>query len=232
MKDQGTIRAAVQALGERKPSVRDWAARTRATSLDSIRYSRFVGLMKRALPIAASVIIAAVLIYAFVPRQSDKITMVYQRLGRIENDLAMMKPRLTGTEENGNPFVITADHAVQDARNPHRARLVNIEADITLSGNQWINASAANGAFDMDAGSINLTGGISIFSDSGYEMHTSRGHLDLNRGHFVGPETVSGQGPMGTFRADHFDIDHRTQMVNLIGNVRMTMDTQHTKGAR
>ena len=226
------IRAAVQALNARKPIVRDWAARTRASSLDSIRYSRFVGLMKRALPIAASVIIAAVLIYAFVPRQSDKITMVYQRLGRIENDLAMMKPRLTGTDDKGNPFVITADHAVQDSHNPHRAKLVNIEADITLNRQQWVNASAANGAFDMDKGTLNLTGGISIFSDAGYEMHTSRGHLDLNRGHFDGPEVVSGQGPLGTFRADRFEIDHGTQKVNLIGNVHMTMYTQNAKGAK
>ena len=37
--------------------------------------------------------------------------------------------------------------------------IVKIEADITLSRSQWINASAANGAFDMDAGSLNLTGG-------------------------------------------------------------------------
>jgi len=216
----------------RRPIVRDWAARTRATSFDSLRYSRFVGLMKRALPIAASVLIAAVLIYAFVPRQSDKITMVYQRLAHIENDLAMMKPKLTGTDEKGNPFLITADHAVQDARNPHRARLVNIEADITLDHHQWVNANAANGAFDMDAGSLILTGGISIFSDSGYEMHTARGHLDINRGHFDGPVAVSGQGPLGTFRADRFEIDHGTRKINLIGNVHMTMYVQNAKGAK
>ena len=35
--------------------------------------------------------------------------MTYEKLGQIENDLAMIKPRLTGADGKGNPFVITAD---------------------------------------------------------------------------------------------------------------------------
>lgn len=210
---------------------RDWSARTRTTALESLQYARFVGVMKRALPAAASLIVAAVLIYAFLPRQQDKITMVYQRLGRIENDLAMMKPRLTGTDDQGNPFVVTADHAVQDARDPHRARLVNIEADITLDRRQWVNAMATKGAFDMDAGSLNLTDGISVYSDSGYELHTSRGHIDLQHGVFFGPDTVKGQGPLGNFRADRFEIDHAKSMLYLNGDVLMTFYMQRGAAA-
>ncbi|MBV9332334.1 MAG: LPS export ABC transporter periplasmic protein LptC [Alphaproteobacteria bacterium] len=208
---------------------RDWAARTRANAIDSLRYSRFVLLMKRVLPITAAVVIAAVLIYSLVPRRSDRITMVYQRMGRIENDLAMVQPRLSGTDAKGNPFVITADRAIQDAHNPRRARLVNIQADMTLNGQQWVNASAAKGAFDMDAHTLVLTGGISIFSDSGYELHTSRGNVDLKIGRFVGPANVTGQGPSGTFSADRFEIDHATQMIYLIGDVHMTMLLPHSK---
>ena len=47
--------------------------------------------------------------------------MTYEQLGQIENDLAMIKPRLTGADGKGNPFVITADAAIQDANNPKRA---------------------------------------------------------------------------------------------------------------
>ena len=35
----------------------------------------------------------------------------------------MIKPRLTGADAKGNPFVITADTAIQDANNPKRASL-------------------------------------------------------------------------------------------------------------
>ena len=72
--------------------------------------------------------------------------MTYEKLGAIENDLAMIKPRLTGADANGNPFVITADAAIQDANNPKRARLKNLEADLALDNHGWLNATAGGGS--------------------------------------------------------------------------------------
>src|SRR5580698_774159 len=75
---------------------RDWAARTRATAVEAQRYSRFVVLMKRVLPLAAAALLAAVLVYSLQPRQQSKnrVAMTFQRLGIVNNDLAMIKPRL------------------------------------------------------------------------------------------------------------------------------------------
>ena len=44
----------------------DWSARARSTALEALRYTRFVGVMKRLLPLAPSLIIAAVLAFFFV----------------------------------------------------------------------------------------------------------------------------------------------------------------------
>ena len=98
----------------------DWSARARTTAIEALRYSRFVGLMKRRPALGAFLIIAAVLAFFFVQRMPRQLQMSYERLGRVENDLAMVKPRLTGADAKGNPFVITADMAVQDARIPRR----------------------------------------------------------------------------------------------------------------
>jgi lipopolysaccharide export system protein LptC len=221
--------AAAPAGQGRRSARRDWSARTRDTALDSHQYTRFVSLMKRALPIAASVLIAAVLIFSFIPRQSDKITMAYKQLDRIDNDLSMIRPRLSGTDAKGNPFVVTADVAVQDAKNTKRARLKNIEADMSVDRQRWINASAAGGLFDLTAGSLALMGGISVYSDSGYELHTKDGSVDLRSGVFHGRNEVTGQGPMGNFRADRFELRRATRQIFLDGNVRMTMYLQNSK---
>ena len=99
-------------------------ARVRTTAVEALRYSRFVALMKRLLSLgASSSIIAAVLAFFFVQRMPRQLQMSYERLGRVNNDLAMVKPRLTGADGKGNPFVITADMAVQDAHNPKKASL-------------------------------------------------------------------------------------------------------------
>jgi lipopolysaccharide export system protein LptC len=176
--------------------------------------------MKRALPIAALVLLAAVGIYAFQPRQQDRMAMTFERVGEVANDLAMIKPRLSGTDAKGNPFVITADRAVQEGRNSRRARLENVDADMTLDKERWLNATAANGLFDADARTLVLGGGIAVFSDNGYELHTRAAHFDLKRGFVHGEQKVTGQGPLGTMSADAFEVDKTTQQIRLKGNVR------------
>jgi lipopolysaccharide export system protein LptC len=211
-----------------EPPRRDWTARTRDTALDALRYSRFVAVMKRALPISAAALIAAVIAYSLIPRQSDKLSLAYERTGRIDNDLAMLKPRLSGADQKGNPFVITADAAIQDGANVRRATLKNVQADLTLDQDRWLNATAARGFVDMDKGSLALTGGISVYSDDGYELHTARADFDLKKGRFHGPVEVTGQGPSGTLRADTFDVDRITNQIILQGHVFMTINAAET----
>ena len=202
---------------------RDWTARTRDSALDALRYTRFVTVMKRALPLAAGALIAIVIVYAMLPRQSDKLSFAYERMGKIDNDLAMLKPRLTGADRKGHPFVITADAAIQQAANVKRATLMNVQADLTLEQGRWLNATARKGFVDMDKGSLALSGGIAVFSDDGYELHTASADVDLKKGLFKGSVEVTGQGPAGTLRADSFEIDRNSNQIVLIGHVQMTI---------
>jgi lipopolysaccharide export system protein LptC len=216
--------AVAQPLGGVPQRVRrDWTARTRDTALNSLQYSQFVAVMKRALPATAAALIAVVVVFALLPRQSDKISLAYERMGKIDNDLAMLKPRLTGSDRKGNPFVITADAAIQDPHNFRRATLKQVVADFTLEKSRWLNANATRGSVDMDKGTLTLTNGISMFSDDGYELHTARANVDLRKGTFKGPGEVTGQGPAGTLRADTFELDRNTSQLVLSGHVRMTI---------
>jgi lipopolysaccharide export system protein LptC len=202
---------------------RDWTSRTRDTAMNALRYSRFVTVMKRALPIAAGVLIAAVIAYSLVPRQSDKMRLTTQSLGTIQNDLAMLKPRLTGTDAKGHPFLITADSAQQLGANVRRANLKNVEADLTLEKGRWLNATAVHGLIDMDKHWLALDGGIAIYSDDGYELHTARADVDLKQGIFKGQTEVTGHGPAGTLRADAFEVDRNSNQITLQGHVQMTL---------
>ncbi len=201
----------------------DWTARVRTTSMDALRYTQFVGVMKRALPAAAFAVIAAVLAFFFVARQPAKMSMTYARLDAIKNDLTMIKPHLTGADAKGNPFVVTAETAIQDIKNPKRARLEKVEADLTLPQNGWLNTNAASGVVDMLAGNMTLGGGIDVYSDSGYSFHTKAAWLDLKKGIVWGNDTVTGQGPMGTLKADRFHYDRGMHQLTLNGNVHMTL---------
>jgi lipopolysaccharide export system protein LptC len=201
----------------------DWSARVRTTTMEALRYSRFVTLMKRILSLGAFLIIAAVLAFFFVQRMPRQLQMSYERLGRIENDLTMVKPRLAGADAKGNPFVITADSAVQDAHNVKRASLKNLEADLTLDKQNWINARARKGVVDMGSGELELNGGIDVFTATGYELHSNSASANMKQSVIHGHETVTGQGPQGTLRADSFHADRTTNILTLSGHVHMTL---------
>ena len=196
----------------------DWSARTRTTVLDATRYTRFVRRMKRILPISAFAVIFAVLAFFFVERAPQQLALTYDKLGGAD-DLAMVNPRLTGVDEKGNPFVITASRAVQDPKDAKRATLTTIEADMNTEQG-WLNARAASGVVDMTAQQLELSGGIELFTDTGYTLRTDRAGVDLARNIMQGDREVSGQGPLGTMRADRFRYDHPAGRLTLEGRVQ------------
>jgi lipopolysaccharide export system protein LptC len=71
---------------------------------------------------------------------------------------------------------------------------------------------------------MTLDGPISVYSDSGYEIHTMAANVDMKTAIITGDRAVSGQGPMGIFRADRFRVDRHARMVFLYGNVHMIID--------
>jgi len=201
----------------------DWSARVRTTTVEAVRYSRYVALMKRLLSLGAFLIIAAVLAFFFVQRMPRQLQVSYERMGRIENDLTMVKPRLAGADAKGNPFVITAESAVQDAQNPKKADLKNLEADLTMDKQNWINARARAGMVDMNTGQLELRGGIDVYTATGYELHSNSASANLKQNMIHGHEPVTGQGPQGKLRADEFHADRTTNILTLSGHVHMTL---------
>jgi lipopolysaccharide export system protein LptC len=210
---------------DRDPSTSgyDWSARVRSTTMEALRYSRFVVLMKRLLALGAFLTIATVLAFFFVQRMPRQLQMSYERVGRVKNDLTMMKPRLAGSDSKGNPYVITADRAVQDVNNPKKATLQNLEADISLDKGDWINARAKAGFVDMSTGQLELYNGIDVFTAKGYELHSNSASANLKQNMIHGHETVTGQGPDGTLRADQFHADRDTGSLTLTGHFQMRL---------
>ena len=237
-----------------------WSAPARTTVHDAQRYTRFVAIMKRVLLVLSAGLLLAVIAYSLQPRDTKQYAMTFEHMGHVANDLTMLKPRLMGTDSDGSPFVVTAEKAVQNPHNVHHARLQRVEADLTGKDGAWYNMNAPVGYLDSDAQKLWLTGKLALFSDSGYELHTDTAFVDLapscdpktgkpatnkavKRGKppprcakttIRGNQEVTGQGPLGTLRADRFHIEKATRHVFLDGHVRMVIYPPHngTKRAK
>jgi lipopolysaccharide export system protein LptC len=201
----------------------DWSARARMSVVDAGRYTRFVTRMRRVTALAAFAVIFAVLGFFFLARAPRQLQLSYQGLTAGRNDLVMTKPRLSGVDAQGNPFVVTAREAIQDANNPKRATLKTIEADLTTPKG-WLNARANHGHVDMGANWLTLDSGLDVFTDTGYTLHSERADVDLKRNIVNGDSAVTGQGPLGAIRADTFHYDQGAGLLILRGHVQTVLN--------
>jgi|SRR5579871_3999901 len=203
---------------------RQWRISPRATLISARRYSVFVKFMKGALPIGALAIAGAVLVYALQPRDPGRMAMTFETLGRVEGDLAMIKPRLTGVDNDGLPFVITASRAIQEARGSDRVRLEDVGADISLKDGTALHVSAVQGVVDTKTKILEVSGGMHLTSQDGYDAKTQSAVADLRAGTVHGEHGIEAEGTMGHIMADRFALNRDSKQLKFDGNVRMVIN--------
>ena len=211
---------------------REWRISPRATLLSARRYSVFVKFMKGALPMASLAIAVAVLVYALQPRDIGRMAMTFERLGRVEGDLAMIKPRLTGVDNDGLPFVITALRATQEGRGSDRVRLEEVGADISLKDGTALHVSAGQGIVDTKTHILQVSGGMRIVSQDGYDARTQSAVADLKAGTVHGEHGIEAEGSMGHITADRFALNRDTKQLKFDGNVRMVINRGRSPAIR
>jgi lipopolysaccharide export system protein LptC len=207
---------------------RDWRISPRATLLHARRYSAFVKVMKGALPMAALALGIVVLAYSLQPRDQASLSLTFESMAQIEGDLTMIKPRLSGTDENGRPFVVTAGSASQQARGSDLVRLKDIAADIGLNGGMPIHVTAAAGVMDTKSHKLDISGGIRVVSEDGYDASAASAVADLRAGTVRGENGIRAHGGFGELTAERFTFEGDTRRMRFSGRVRMLLNTATT----
>jgi lipopolysaccharide export system protein LptC len=207
---------------------REWRISPRATLMSARRYSIFVKFMKGALPLAALALGGVVLVYALQPRDVGRMAMTFERLGRVEGDLAMIKPRLSGIDNDGLPFVVTAARAIQETRGSNRVRLEEVSADISLKDGTSLHVTAANGVVDTKTHVLEVSGGMHLMSKTGYDARTKSAVADLRAGTVHGENGIEAEGSFGRITAQRFALDRETRQLRFSGDVHMVLDGNKT----
>ena len=202
---------------------REWRISPRATLLSARRYSVFVKFMKGALPMAALALAVLVLVYVLQPREAGRMALTFERLGRVEGDLAMVKPRLSGTDNDGLPFLVSAASAVQEQRGSDRVRLEAVVADISLKDGTALHVSATKGVVDTKRHLLEVSSGIHVTSQDGYDARTESAKADLKTGTLHGESRIEAQGKFGRITADRFALNRETRQLQFSGNVQMLL---------
>jgi lipopolysaccharide export system protein LptC len=184
-------------------------------------YSRFVRALKIMLPLSGFAIVAAITLFILLYDADNSLTLSFSSVEHLENDLRMVNPRFSGRDAEDRAFLVTAESAIQDADDLRNVTLETLQADMALADNTWISLSAARGRLDSEAETLTLEGDVSLFTDAGYEFHTAQALVQLDDQRVTSRSEVTGQGPLGTLRADGFVAEEAGDRLRFEGNVRM-----------
>lgn len=187
------------------------------------RYTRFVSVMKWALPAIAVCLLALAFMLPGFVEQPDAISFNYKDVAVKDQKLTMRNPKFLSSDEGNQHYVVTAESATQMDLNSKQITLVKLQADITLKNGQWLSLTAPTGLLDPDAEILDLEGGIEIFSDNGNQIYADNAHVNLKSHVIESPHGLKAHGPMGELVADRLVADQLNGTIRFEGNVKMTL---------
>ena len=150
----------------------------------------------------------------------------------VSTDVRMTNPRFTGRDENLTPYAVTADAAIRrrDAEDGvtelERPRL---DYNFLETGNELSQVLAESGRYDLPNRILDLYSDVNFRTRSGYTFQSDHARIFLRDERVAGEEAVEGTGPMGTIRADRFEISYGGNHIIFSGHVRARLVQDRTR---
>ncbi len=205
-------------------SIGDYFAKRRRIVSISARYSRFVALLKVALPIGAAALVVFVVAWPYLTGPEEGFHLSFSEVEvSAQKGVHMTNVRFFNTDGDEQPLTITAEQVMQDTDDPDVVRFIMPAADIEMADGMWIAITAQQGALHRTNRTLSLVGSVNLFSDQGYELRTERVDFDLEAQSAASNTPVEGQGPLGVFNADSFRLDRTSRSIYFEGRVHMVL---------
>lgn len=186
-------------------------------------------MMKVVLPIAAVIVVGLVILWPHLSTDDLKFRLGFAaiKLG-VSDEPSMVNPRYVGADKDNQPYSVTADLArkLSGGLSLKGADVLELEmpkADLMLKDGSWVVLTAENGIFERAKQTLDLTGAVNLYHDSGYEFRTDLAEIDLTAGTASGTAPIEGQGPFGLLKAEGFKLANRGRTIFFTGKSRLTL---------
>lgn len=164
---------------------------------------RLVRFLRVLLPLAAAVVLAAILLWPLIHAYSGKSLSVAARMIPVP-DLAVDHLRFSGSDSRNQPFSVTAERATRPGELRDVYDLDKPEGDITLKDGSWIAGKALHGRYDREGRKLWLGGDVQLFHDGGFQFRTNEANVDMNDSSAWGEAPVTMQGGFGSIIGNGF----------------------------
>lgn len=187
-------------------------------------YSRFVGMMKWFLPVVASIIVLGIAVYPEIKRRMTGFSPFSTGID-IESvgALAMVNGALEGIDEQSQRYHVRFAGATQSLADANLVELDQPQAVMELREGAVVSMFAQTGLFDRKIEQLDLFGDVRVYHDGGHEFRTESAHVELKSDSAAGDETVVGQSPLGTLKAEGFRITGRGELIRFLGRATLVL---------
>jgi len=196
-------------------------------------YTRFVRVMRLVLPLAALALIAVLFLGSGVsetsiaPVQEESVPVLKEK--RIaQNEL--LNPKFESVDKESQPYVITADRAIQGEVNKDLVMLERPIGVMDMDGGVQLQVRSDTGAYRQDTERFLLEGGVVMRHTDGYTLNTNEAHIDLKQNLAWSEKDVSGTGPDLVIDAKGVQANGETGEIVFTGPAKLVLENGFNEG--
>jgi lipopolysaccharide export system protein LptC len=191
------------------------------------RRSGRVRLLRLAILIGGPGAIVVTLVIAFFNPFATKLgSLGFNALSVEGTKVVMEKPRLAGFRGDGQPYLLTAERALQDIKQPTMVQLRKVDGEIGATGGEATHLAADAGVYDNLAERMELSGNVRI-KNGRFTVLLRTARFDFKSGAYGSDDRVEVQGDDGTtIFADRASAINHGQELTFDGHVRTNIVPQ------
>jgi lipopolysaccharide export system protein LptC len=208
--------------GSRRYRVRSAEEHERAF-LRATRHSRIVAILRKVLPVVGVLIMASYFISTRLNVTVGGVTASVSGVEVNDGNLRMVNPTLKGMDKKNGTYVVSADYADQDMKNPKLIKLHAIKAELTTDQKGWSRMQAVRGLFNSDSERLIMQDDIRVSTSSGITGKLTYASLDTKRQILRSHQPVAFDLPSGTVRARALTLNSVDHTLLFRGEVRVHM---------
>jgi lipopolysaccharide export system protein LptC len=191
------------------------------------RHSARVRLLRLAILIGGLGTVAAMVVVALLNPFATKLgSLSFAALSVEGTKIAMDRPKLAGFRSDGQPYVLTAERALQDIKQPTVVQLQKVDGNIGMAGGESTHLSADEGVYDSVGEHMELSKNVRI-KNGHFTVFLRSARFDFKSGVYGSDDPVEVHAGDGTtIFADRAVAVNHGQELTFEGHVRTNIVSQ------
>jgi lipopolysaccharide export system protein LptC len=189
------------------------------------RHSRWVRLLRRAIPVSIAAVMALLIFEAYFNpfRVLANIRVDPSKIIISGTRIKMGSPRYAGYTSDNRPYEVTAQAASQDITKPDLIDLEDIWAKMEMQDKSTMVMTAKTGHYNSKIDRLVLSNEIRLNTSTGHAARLHDATIEIKKGSVVSENPVELEFLRGTLNANRLQIDDQGALMQFGGGVTMTL---------